>query len=52
MVWATTVGAVTGPNLLEPGAAVGRALGLPPLTGGFVVSACAQALGAVVLPVG
>ncbi|WP_432506106.1 MFS transporter [Kineococcus arenarius] len=43
---------MTGPNLLEPGEAVGRALGLPPLTGGFVVSACAQALGAVVLLVG
>ncbi|WP_337059751.1 MFS transporter [Kineococcus sp. G2] len=52
VVWATTVGAVTGPNLLEPGEAVGRALGLPPLTGGFVVSACAQALGAVVLLAG
>ncbi|MCI2238690.1 MFS transporter [Paenibacillus sp. TRM 82003] len=52
VVWATTVGAVTGPNLLEPGEAVGRALGLPPLSGGFVVSACAQGLGAVVLLLG
>ncbi|WP_432492570.1 MFS transporter [Kineococcus auxinigenes] len=52
VVWATTIGAVTGPNLFEPGEAVGRALGLPPLTGGFVVSACAQALGAVVILVG
>ncbi|GAA4658940.1 MFS transporter [Kineococcus glutinatus] len=52
VVWSTTVGAVAGPNLFEPGEAVGRALALPPLTGGFVISATAQALGAVVYLVG
>ncbi|MBB2902977.1 MFS family permease [Kineococcus radiotolerans] len=52
VVWSTTVGAVAGPNLFEPGEAVGRALDLPSLTGGFVISAVAQALGALVYLVG
>src|SRR5688572_26282717 len=38
VVWATTVGSVLGPNLAGPGADLGRWLGLPPLSGGFVVS--------------
>jgi MFS family permease len=38
VVWATTVGAVLGPNLAGPGADLGRFLGLPALSGGFVVS--------------
>ena len=33
VVWSTTVGAVIGPNLAEPGEVVGRALGLPPFSG-------------------
>jgi MFS family permease len=39
VVWATTVGSVLGPNLAGPGADLGRAVGLPALGGGFVVSA-------------
>ena len=38
VVWAVTVGAVAGPNLIQPGAAVGVALGLPPVAGPFVIS--------------
>lgn len=38
VVWATTVGSVLGPNLADPGEALGAALGLPPLTGAFAVS--------------
>ncbi|TFV72186.1 MFS transporter [Blastococcus sp. CT_GayMR19] len=38
VVWATTVGSVLGPNLAGPGADLGRALGLPALSGGFVVA--------------
>jgi MFS family permease len=38
VVWATTVGSVLGPNLAEPGARLGAALGLPPLGGAFVIS--------------
>lgn len=38
VVWATTVGSVLGPNLLGPGAAIGRFLGIPPLAGAWVIS--------------
>ncbi len=38
VVWATTVGAVLGPNLVEPGAAVARRVGLPPLAGAYLFS--------------
>lgn len=43
VVWATTVGGVTGPVLLTPGEAVGQALGMPPLTGAYAFSFVAQA---------
>jgi MFS family permease len=48
VVWATTLGAVIGPNLLEPGDAVGRVLGLVPLTGPFLFGITAQVLAAAV----
>lgn len=38
VVWATTVGSVLGPNLAGPGAGLGRGLGLPALSGGFLVA--------------
>ncbi|TLM86538.1 MFS transporter [Pseudarthrobacter sp. NamE2] len=38
VVWAVTVGAVAGPNLIQPGTVVGSALGLPPVAGPFVIS--------------
>lgn len=44
VVWATTIGAVAGPNLTGAGGSVARSLGIPALTGGF-------AIGAVVLVV-
>ncbi|SDW55798.1 Predicted arabinose efflux permease, MFS family [Arthrobacter sp. yr096] len=49
VVWAITIGAVAGPNLIQPGAAVGAALGLPPIAGPFVFSAAGLLLAAVVL---
>ena len=49
VVWATTVGAVIGPNLFGPGEAVGSALGLPHLTGPFVFTIIAQTLATTVL---
>ncbi len=52
VVWSTTIGAVIGPNLFDPGEWIGQLLGLPELTGGFVIAAAAQALGAVVYFVG
>ncbi|MTE22933.1 MFS transporter [Microbacterium sp. ZXX196] len=42
VVWATTVGSVLGPNLTAPGEAIGRALGMPELTGPYVFSIAAQ----------
>lgn len=48
VVWATTLGAVIGPNLLEPGEVVGRIFGLVPLTGPFLFGIAAQLLAAAV----
>lgn len=45
VVWATTVGAVLGPNLTGPGEALGDAIGMPPLTGPFLFTVIAQLLG-------
>lgn len=42
VVWATTVGAVAGPNLFGPGEIVGRWLNMPELTGPFVFTIAAQ----------
>jgi MFS family permease len=44
VVWATTVGAVAGPNLGEPAQQVAGAIGLVPLTGPFVFCTAAFAL--------
>jgi MFS family permease len=46
VVWSTTIGAVTGPNLAEPGNVLGTALGLRPLAGVFVFPLVAQGLAA------
>src|SRR6478609_5554066 len=46
VVWSTTIGAVIGPNLAEPGEQLGLALGLPPLSGVFVFAVVAQLLAA------
>lgn len=42
VVWATTVGGVTGPLLLGPGEIVGQAVGMPPQTGSYLFSLIAQ----------
>jgi MFS family permease len=52
VVWAVTVGAVAGPNLIQPGTVVGQALGLPPVAGPFVISAAGLLLAIVLLSVG
>lgn len=44
VVWATTLGAVLGPNLSGPGTVIGAALGLPQLSGAYVISGAAFAL--------
>lgn len=52
VVWAVTIGAVAGPNLIRPGALVGEALGLPALAGPFVFSTAGLALAALLLILG
>ncbi|MGP6171267.1 MFS transporter [Microbacterium sp. A196] len=42
VVWATTIGGVTGPLLLGPGEIVGQAIGMPPQTGSYLFSLVAQ----------
>jgi MFS family permease len=49
VVWATTVGAVLGPNLMEPAARLADALSLPSLSGAYLVTASAVALAAIVV---
>lgn len=44
VVWATTIGAVLGPNLTGPGEALGQAVGMPELTGPYLITVAAQLL--------
>jgi len=44
VVWATTIGAVLGPNLVGPGEGIGAVFGMPPLTGPYVFTIVAQLL--------
>lgn len=47
VVWATTIGAVLGPNLVGPGDALGRMLGMPDLTGPYLFTVLAQSAAVV-----
>ncbi len=49
VLWATTVGAVLGPNLTTPGTAIGTWLGVPELAGAYVICAIALALAALLV---
>jgi MFS family permease len=49
VVWATTIGAVLGPNLVGPSEPVARALGIPLLAGPFAFSAVALAVTVLLL---
>ncbi len=46
VVWATTIGAVAGPNLTGVGAGLARRVGIPELTGGFAIGAVVLVLAA------
>jgi MFS family permease len=48
VVWATTAGAVLGPNLIAPADAFGRSIGLPELSGPFLFTITAQVLAALI----
>jgi MFS family permease len=52
VVWSTTVGAVLGPNLIQPADEFGQWLGLPPLSGPFVFSLIAQLLAGALYLIG
>jgi MFS family permease len=49
VVWATTVGAVLGPNLMEPASRLADAIGLPPLSGPYLLTAAAITLAALLI---
>ncbi|WP_134741582.1 MFS transporter [Nocardioides sp. 503] len=51
VVWATTVGAVVGPNLTGPAAAFADLLGIPELTGPFALGAIGMLVAAVIVTV-
>lgn len=51
VVWATTVGAVVGPNLSGPSGAIARGLGIPELTGPFALAAVGMVLAAAIIAV-
>ncbi|MEY2825724.1 MAG: hypothetical protein RLZZ122_88 [Actinomycetota bacterium] len=48
VVWATTFGAVIGPNLIAPSESLGVTLGLPHLAGPFLLTILAQTLSTTV----
>jgi MFS family permease len=52
VVWGTTIGAVIGPNLFQPGEAIGAFLHLPHLTGPFVITVFAQVAGSTAFLIG
>lgn len=49
VIWATTVGAVLGPNLVGPGESLGAQLGMPEYTGPYLFTIVAQLLGIALL---
>ena len=51
VVWSVTLGAVMGPNLVGPGEVLGSALGMPFLTGAFLITGAAQILATLIIVV-
>lgn len=51
VVWATTIGAVAGPNLTGPAGSFADAVGIPELTGPFALGALGMLLAALVVAV-
>lgn len=49
VVWGSTIGAVTGPNLMEPSGNLAESFGLPRLTGPYLISAVTLALAVLVI---
>jgi MFS family permease len=51
VVWGSTIGAVTGPNLMEPAGNLAEFFGLPRLVGPYLISATTLSLAAVVITI-
>ena len=51
VVWGSTVGAVTGPNLMQPAGNLAESLGLPRLTGPYVVAGTTLTLAIIVIQI-
>jgi MFS family permease len=51
VVWGSTIGAVTGPNLMEPAGNLAEFFNLPRLVGPYLISATTLALAAVVITI-
>jgi MFS family permease len=49
VVWGSTIGAVTGPNLMEPSGVFAAALGLPKLVGPYFIAALTLLLSVIVI---
>ncbi len=49
VVWGSTVGAVTGPNLMGPSGALAESLGLPKLVGPYILALVTLGMGALVI---
>ena len=49
VVWGSTIGAVSGPNLMEPSGNLAESFGLPRLTGPYLISAVTLALAVLVI---
>ena len=49
VVWGSTVGAVTGPNLMEPAGALAETLGLPKLVGPYILAMITLGLAVTVI---
>lgn len=49
VVWGSTIGAVTGPNLMEPSGVFAASLGLPKLVGPYLIAALTLILSVIVI---
>jgi MFS family permease len=49
VVWGSTIGAVTGPNLMGPSGVLAETLGLPKLVGPYILALVALGMGALVI---
>jgi MFS family permease len=52
VVWAVTVGAVLGPNMVGPGAVLSGWLGVPAHAGPFLISGAGMLIGALIILIG